>query len=77
MAILNNDPNIPVNETDVLTIIGMGRMQEDGNASDTLVSTEIHQVDTAECQTMYPEFLVNEDVVICASGEGRDRYVGS
>ena len=77
MASFNGDPSIPANEDDILTVIGMGRTQEDGNASSTLQSTELYQIDTTECQELYPEFLVNEKVVICASGDGRDRYARS
>ena len=74
-AKLNSDPSVPMNENDILTVIGMGRTEEDGNVSSTLLRTEIYQIDTVECQQSYPEFLVNDEVVICAAGEGRDRYV--
>jgi len=74
VAPLNGDPNIPGDKNnDELIVIGMGRTQEGGNVSKTLLSTEIYQVDPVECQELYPEFFVNNNVVICAAGEGRDR----
>lgn len=72
---LNGDPNIPGNNDNEMIVIGMGRTQEDGNVSKTLLSTEIQEVDSVTCQKLYPEYLVNERVVICAAGEGKDRYV--
>jgi hypothetical protein len=74
---LNGDPNIPGNNDDEMIVIGMGRTQEDGNVSKTLLSTEIQEVDSVTCQKLYPEYLVNERAVICAAGEGKDRYVQS
>lgn len=76
VATLNSDPAIPGDENDPLTVIGMGRIQEDGNVSSTLLSTQIYQINTAECQALYPEFLVNDEVVICAAGDGRDSCDG-
>ena len=75
VASLNSNPAIPRDKNDRLTVIGMGRMEEDGNVSSTLLSTEIYLIDKEDCQKLYPEFLVNDEVVICAAGEGRDRYV--
>ena len=74
VAPLNGDPNILADKNDELIGIGMGRTQEDGSLSKTLLSTEIYQVDHEKCQELYPEFLVNDEVVICATDEGRDRY---
>jgi hypothetical protein len=72
---LNSDPTIPSNENDPLIVIGMGRTEEGGNSSTTLMSTEIYEIDTEECHELYPEFPVNDKVVLCAAGEGKDRYV--
>ena len=90
IARLNKNSTIPErlqgsgdgDDVSVLTLVGMGRTEEDGPISDVLMKTTITRViDSSDCQDAYPEYLVNGEVVICATGgddsssEGRDRYV--
>lgn len=69
---INSDPTVPASGTQ-LTVIGMGRTDEEGPISKVLRSTEVFPISSLECQASYPEYLVNGDVVICAAGEGTDR----
>jgi hypothetical protein len=81
---INKNSTIPErlrSSDSVLKLVGMGRTEEDGPISDVLMKTTIDRVvDSSDCQDAYPEYLVNGDLVICATGddsskEGRDRYV--
>jgi hypothetical protein len=54
----------------------MGRTEEDGPISNVLRSAMIYPVESWECQDLYPEFYVNDEVVICAAGKERDSCDG-
>lgn len=69
---LNNNSAVPQIEQE-LTLTGMGRTEEGGNISSVLRETTLFAIDHESCQALNPEYLVNDDVVLCASGEERDR----
>jgi Trypsin len=69
---LNGDAAVPAIEEE-LTLAGMGRTDEDGDISQVLRKTTVFSIDHGVCQQLYPEFLVNDEVLICAAGENTDR----
>ncbi|KAG7344265.1 trypsin-like serine protease [Nitzschia inconspicua] len=72
---INHDPEIPQTDQE-LTLAGMGRTEEGGDISNVLRKTTVYSIDSGSCQAMHPEFLVNDDVVLCAAGENTDSCEG-
>ncbi|KAG7370858.1 trypsin [Nitzschia inconspicua] len=72
---INHDPEIPQSDQELI-LAGMGRTEEGGDISKVLRKTTVYSIDSGSCQAMYPEFLVNDDVVLCAAGENTDSCEG-
>jgi hypothetical protein len=71
---LNNDPVVPT-DSSFLTVMGFGVTGEKGLPSNVLLETNLFSVPRGLCMASYPEFLVNNDVMICANEDAVDRYV--
>jgi hypothetical protein len=56
-------------------VTGFGVTEEDGEISDVLLDTQVFYLDPAICKSSYPDFVVNNEVMMCAGAEGTDRYV--
>lgn len=75
VAVLNEDASFPASSstsTEMLTMIGMETLQDNGNLFQGLQSTDIYAIDTSACQSMYPNLVIHDQAVICASGEGQE-----
>lgn len=65
---LNTDGAVPVDDQ-MLTVIGTGSTQEDGEPSDQLLQVDVATVDTETCNVPY-EGQVSDEVMFCAGGNG-------
>ena len=77
-VLLNNDKNIPSIDAN-LTVLGFGRTAEvNGYLPDVLNGATLGYVDPDACKqayAAYPWYLLDADTMLCAAGEGKDRYV--
>jgi hypothetical protein len=55
--------------------MGFGLTEEGGNESPVLLETQVSYLSPATCTESQPEFLVNNDVMMCAYADDVDRYV--
>lgn len=63
-----------------LTVVGFGRTAEvNGELPDVLNGATLGYVDPEACEqayaVVYPSYLLDEDTMLCAAAEGKDRYV--
>jgi len=75
-------PNVPWNtdssepqDGQGVTVIGFGVTTEDGDVSDVLRKVTVNIVDSNTCRSTYGSDLF-EDVMLCASGDGKDSCQG-
>jgi hypothetical protein len=71
---LNNESVVPT-DFSFLTVMGFGNTEEEGQSSNVLLETNLFSLPHGLCMASYPEFLVNNDVMICANEDAVDRYV--
>jgi len=71
---LNTQNTVP-STNQPLTVIGNGYTQENGVQSDVLLEANVPVVDTETCNVPY-EGAVEDEVMFCAGGEGKDSCQG-
>jgi hypothetical protein len=71
---LNNESVVPT-DLSFLTVMGFGVTEERGLPSNVLLEANLFSLPNGLCKASYPEFLVNTDVMICATEDAVDRYV--
>jgi hypothetical protein len=68
---LNDDATNP-QVNDELTIVGFGSTVEDGPGSDILLEAKVGYVDPQLCVQALVPYIVPEDSMMCAVGDGID-----
>jgi hypothetical protein len=78
-VLLNNDTSVPRLGDANLTVMGFGRTAEvNGVLPDVLNGATLGYVDPDACKQAYaafPSYIMDADTMLCAAGEGKDRYV--
>jgi hypothetical protein len=69
-----NDKDDEPDAGDTLTVIGFGRT-EDGAKPKVLQKAEVSYFDDDDCEDIYDDF--DDGSMMCALGDGTDRYVCS
>jgi hypothetical protein len=54
-------------------VTGFGLTEQGGKISNVLLETQLFYLNPALCTAAYPEFLVNDEVMMCANADGVDR----
>lgn len=57
----------------LMTVMGFGMTEEDGDESDVLMETQVSLISGKDCSELYHMFNFQEDTMICALEKGKDR----